>query len=120
MGAVSVLDLSGDAKPFEALTDCRTRRFEGSWDAIGRDFEAIGRDLDAAIVRYFETLPRERQMSLLRGLIEHIERTEAMDASPPLGIMGEAMRYLKPHNVKCARIFSNDERRPDPSFASQD
>lgn len=68
-GAASILDLSGDDAEFRELLRPR-QRAQTDWEAIGRDFEAVGGYLTKAMVSYFEGLPQEKKREILRTLRE--------------------------------------------------
>jgi hypothetical protein len=68
-GAGSVLDMSGDAAPFESLSERRSRTGKSDWEKIRGDFMAVGSDLETAYLRYFDTLPIEHKREVVKRLL---------------------------------------------------
>lgn len=84
-GIGSILDLSGHADSFRCLT--RHQEFEGDWEAIGEDFEAVGDYLQKAVVAYFRALPREKQIEVVKELLKALEKRKAELSSSPSDIV---------------------------------
>lgn len=62
-GVSSVLDLSGTAQ----LTRARDNVRENVWNALGRDFQAVGRDMDYALISGFDSLCLEDRKRVIRA-----------------------------------------------------
>lgn len=80
VGVGSILDLSGDASSFEGIA--QHQEFEGDWEAIGKDFDAVGDCLQEAIIAYFKTLSHEKQIGVVKDLLKVLSRSDALRASP--------------------------------------
>ncbi|MCS3750470.1 hypothetical protein GGQ19_001639 [Salinibacter ruber] len=79
-GSSSILDLSGDDQDFRALVRRRVEPGD-DWEAIGRDFEAVGDYLKKAIISYFKKLPEDKKVEVVRGLIRSMREEESLHGS---------------------------------------
>ena len=80
-GSSSILDLSGDDQDFRALVRRRVEPGD-DWEAIGRDFEAVGDYLKKAIISYFKKLPDEKKVEVVRSLIKSMREEERLSGNP--------------------------------------
>jgi hypothetical protein len=79
-GSSSILDLSGDDQDFKALVRRRVEPGD-DWEAIGRDFEAVGDYLKKAIISYFKKLPEDKKVEVVRSLIRSMREEESLHGS---------------------------------------
>ncbi len=63
-GFSSVLDLSGSSQQARATENTR----ESIWNAIGQDFQAVGRDMDSALQSGFDSLCLEDKKRVIRAV----------------------------------------------------
>lgn len=100
VGIGSILDLAGDADSFRCLT--RHQTFEGDWEAIEEDFEAVGDYLQKAVVAYFKALPRERQIEVVKELLKALDKKKAVLSSSPSNVVPEISNHGKNLNFYSA------------------
>lgn len=66
VGVSSIIDLSGDASDFEALS--RREPHEGDWEAVGGDVDRVRRDLLKAVLRAYHGLSQEEKRHFIAKL----------------------------------------------------